>query len=127
MALWDRLKDGIDKVERVASDALDEGKTRLDARKARQTADKAAEALGFAVFRAWEQGRELDATSLDRLARALRDHELEALRLEQAAGAAAEWRRGQESTAPAPSEQAPGSADAPRDGSGEAPRDPSAP
>jgi len=108
MALWDRLKDGIDKVERVATDALDEGKTRLDARKARQTADQAAEALGYAVFRAWEHGRELDAVSLDRLARALRDHEQEALRLEQAATSAADWRRKQEATGQAPGAQAPG-------------------
>jgi broad specificity phosphatase PhoE len=126
MALWDRLKDGIDKVERVASDALDEGKTRIDARKARQTADKAAEALGYAVFRAWEQGRELDATSLDRLARALRDHEQEAVRLEQAAGSAADWRRRQESGAQPPAGSAPGSADAPQDRAGEAPPDTSA-
>jgi len=107
MALWDRLKDGIDKVERVASDALDEGKTRLDARKARQTADKAAEALGYAVFRAWEQGREVDAGSVDRLARAVRDHEQEALRLEQAATSAADWRRKREGVGQAPSAEAP--------------------
>jgi hypothetical protein len=56
MALWDRLKDGIDKVERVASDALDEGKTRIDARKARQTADKAAEALATPCFAPGSRG-----------------------------------------------------------------------
>lgn len=126
MALWDRLKDGIDKVERVASDALDEGKTRLDARKARQTADKAAEALGYAVFRAWEQGRELDATSLDRLARALRDHEQEARRLEQAASSAAEWRRKQEAAGRAPGAEVPPSQDEPPASPPDAPRDPSA-
>jgi broad specificity phosphatase PhoE len=127
MALWDRLKDGIDKVERVASDALDEGKTRLDARKARQTADKAAEALGYAVFRAWEQGRELDAASLDRLARALRDHEQEALRLEQAATSAADWRRRQEAAGRAPdADTPPPPADPTAGGAGESVRDPSA-
>jgi hypothetical protein len=95
VALWDKLKEGMDRVEKVANEAFDEGKTRLDARRARQTADKAAEALGYAVFRAWEQGQPLDAVSLDRLARALRDHEEEARRLEQAADGAAEWRRRQ--------------------------------
>ena len=82
MAIWDELKDGIDKANRVAQDALDEGKTRMDARRARQAADKAAEALGYAVFRAWEHGRDLEPESLDRMARALRDHEQEAARLD---------------------------------------------
>lgn len=95
MAIWDKLKDGIDKANKVAQDALDEGKVRLDARKARQAADKAAESLGYAVFRAWERGRELEAESLDRLARALRDHEQEAVRLEQSIDEAGEWRRKQ--------------------------------
>lgn len=126
MALWDRLKDGIDKVERVATDALDEGKTRLDARKARQIADTAAEALGYAVFRAWEHGRELDAATLDRLARALRDHEQEALRLEQAAAGAADWRRKQEATGQAPGADAPSPPHDPPASAGEPPRDPSA-
>ena len=93
MAIWDKLKEGIDKVEKVATEAIDEGKTRLDARRARQSADHAAQALGYAVFRAWEQGQPLDAVTLDRLARALRDHEQAAVRLEQAAGEASDWRR----------------------------------
>ncbi len=95
MAIWDKLKDGIDKANKVAQDALDEGKVRLDARKARQSADKAAESLGYAVFRAWERGRELEPDSLDRLARALRDHEQEAVRLERSIDEAGEWRRRQ--------------------------------
>lgn len=96
MAIWDKLKDGIDKANKVAQEAIDEGKTRMDARKARQAADSAAESLGYAVFRAWENGRELEAESLDRLARALRDHEQEALRLDQAAQEATDWRRKQD-------------------------------
>ncbi len=93
MAIWDKLKDGIDKANKVAQDALDEGKVRMDARRARQSADKAAESLGYAVFRAWEGGKELEAESMDRLARALRDHEQEATRLERSIEEAAEWRR----------------------------------
>lgn len=93
MAIWDKLKQGIDKVEKVATEAIDEGKTRLDARRARQATDQAAQALGYAVFRAWEQGQPLDAVTLDRLARALREHEQNAVRLEAAAGDAAEWRK----------------------------------
>ncbi len=93
MAIWDKLKDGIDKASKVAQDAVDEGKTRLDARKARQAADQAAESLGYAVYRAWQNARSLDEQSLERLARALRDHEQEAVRLEAASTEAAEWRR----------------------------------
>ena len=100
MAIWDKLKDGIDKANKVAQDALDEGKVRMDARKARQAADKAAEALGYAVFRAWERGRELEAQSMERLARALRDHEQEAVRLEQSIDEAGEWRRKQAAAEP---------------------------
>lgn len=95
MAIWDKLKDGIDKANKVAQDALDEGKIRLDARKARQSADKAAESLGYAMFRAWERGRELEPESLDGLARTLRDHEQEAVRLEKSIDDAGEWRRKQ--------------------------------
>lgn len=131
MALWDRLKDGIDKVERVATDALDEGKSRLDARKARQTADQAAQALGIAVFRAWEQGRVLDAGSLDRLAQALHDHEQEARRREQAAANAADWRRkeeagGQPSGAAGPGAEAPAAVNEPPAAPGDPSRAPSA-
>lgn len=93
MAIWDKLKEGIDRVEKVASEAIDEGKTRLDARRARQATDQAAQALGYAVFRAWEQGQPLDPVVLDRLARALREHEQSAQRLEQAAADSADWRR----------------------------------
>lgn len=93
MALWDRLKDGIDAANRVAHEAIDEGKTRLDARKTRQAADQAAEALGYAVYRAWQAGHSLDEQTLERMARALRDHEQEAIRLESAAQESAEWRR----------------------------------
>jgi hypothetical protein len=107
MALWDKLKDGIDRVEKVATDALDEGKSRLEARRARQAAEQAAGALGWATYRAWEAGRPLDTDTLDRLARALRDHEQEARRREEAAGTAAEWRRTGDPDAGAPAAGAP--------------------
>lgn len=114
MAIWDKLKDGIDKASKVAQDAVDEGKVRMDARRARQAADKAAESLGYAVFRAWERGKELEAESLDRLARALREHEQEATRLERSIEEAAEWRRRQTGEPTAAAEAAPtASTDAP--------------
>lgn len=118
MAIWDKLKDGIDKANKVAQDALDEGKVRMDARRARQSADKAAESLGYAVFRAWEHGKELEAESMDRLARALRDHEQEATRLERSIEEAAEWRRRQGGTAEPAAAAPPEGAAAPAEGSG---------
>jgi hypothetical protein len=56
MALMDRLREELDKAGRAAQGALDEGKVRLEAFRTRQLADKAAQALGYAVFRA-RQGR----------------------------------------------------------------------
>ena len=82
MAIWDKVKQGIDKAGKAAQDVFDEGKLRIDAYRAREQADKAAEALGYAVFRAWENGAELDADARERLAGALRTREAEARRLE---------------------------------------------
>jgi hypothetical protein len=82
MAIWDKVKQGIDKAGKAAQDVFDEGKLRLDAYRARELADKAAEALGYAVFRAEDAGHALDADAKERLMRALRERELEARRLE---------------------------------------------
>lgn len=84
MAIWDKVKQGIDKAGKAAQDVFDEGKLRIDAYRAREQADKAAEALGYAVFRAWENGAELDADARERLASALRSREEEARKLEKA-------------------------------------------
>jgi hypothetical protein len=92
MAVWDRLKEGVQRAEQVAAGAIDEGRLRLDARRARQAADHAAQALGYAVVQAWEQGRVLEGSTVDRLARAVREREQDAIRLEQQATAAAGWR-----------------------------------
>jgi hypothetical protein len=82
VSVWNKVKEGIDKAGKVAQDALDEGKTRLSAYRAREQADKAAEALGYALFRAHEAAKELDAESSDRLMQSLRDRDTEARRLE---------------------------------------------
>lgn len=82
MPLWDKLKQGIDKAGKAAQDVFDEGKLRLDAYRAREQADKAAEALGYALFRAAEAGGELDADARQRLMAALRARDEEARRLE---------------------------------------------
>lgn len=82
MAIFDKIKQGIDKAGKAAQDVFDEGKLRIDSYRAREQADKAAEALGYAVFRAWENGAELDAEAKERLAGALRTREAEARKLE---------------------------------------------
>lgn len=82
MAIWDKVKQGIDKAGKAAQDVLDEGKLRLDAYRAREQADKAAEALGYAVFRAVDAGGELLPDARERLINALRQQDAEARRLE---------------------------------------------
>ena len=67
MTIWDKVKEGIDKAGKAAQDVIDDGKTRIEAYRAREQADKAAEALGYAVFRATELGNELEADSKERL------------------------------------------------------------
>lgn len=83
MALWDKLKTELDRAGKAAQDALDEGKTRLEAFRARQQADKAAQGLGYAVFRARQAGTEVDWQTLQRLVNALAEKEAEVARLEK--------------------------------------------
>ena len=94
MALLDRLKQELDRAGRVAQDAFDDGKTRLEAFRTRQLADKAAQALGYAVYRSRKGGGEIDAATLDRLSATLETHDTEASKLE----ADIELRRQQSST-----------------------------
>ena len=83
MAIWDKLKTELDRAGKAAQNALDEGKVRLEAFRTRQLADKAAQALGYAVYRAKQSGGELDAETYARLTATLATHETEAARLEQ--------------------------------------------
>lgn len=82
MPLWDKVKQELDRAGRVAQDALDEGRIRLEAFRARQHADRAAQALGYAIYRARAAGSDLDAQAYERLASTLDRHETEATRLE---------------------------------------------
>ena len=83
MAIWDKLKTELDRAGKVAQNALDEGKIRLEAFRTRQLADKAAQAVGYAAYRAHQSGTELDAETSARLMATLATHEAEAARLEQ--------------------------------------------
>ncbi len=82
MPLWDKVKSELDRAGRAAQDAIDEGKIRLEAFRARQLADRAAQALGYAVYRARKAGSDLDADTYERLAGTLTTHEETAARLE---------------------------------------------
>jgi hypothetical protein len=83
MALWDKVKNELDRAGKVAQGAIDEGKVRLESFRARQLADKAAQALGYAVYRARQGGAELDADTYARLSSTLATHEAEAAKLEE--------------------------------------------
>jgi len=116
MAFIDKLKEELDRAGRAAQDALDEGKTRLEAFRTRQLADKAAQALGYAVFRAKQSGSEIDPDTYSRLAATLATHDSEAASYE----AEIERKRKQQ-RASGPSAAAPGTGESP----GAAPEAPS--
>lgn len=82
MALLDKLKEELDKAGRAAQGALDEGKIRLEAFRTRQLADKAAQALGYAVFRAKQGGGDVDSDTYTRLSATLATHDAEAAKYE---------------------------------------------
>jgi hypothetical protein len=106
MALLDRLKQELDRAGKAAQDAFDDGKTRLEAFRTRQLADKAAQALGYAVYRARKSGGDIDAATYDRLKSTLETHDTEAARLE----AEIELKR-QQSAASRPASSSGGSAE----------------
>ena len=82
MALWTKLRTELDRAGRVAQNAFDEGRLRLEALRARQLADRAAQALGYAVYRARVEGREIDADLSASLSATLAAHEAEVASLE---------------------------------------------
>ena len=78
MALWDKVKSELDRAGRVAQQAIDEGRSRLEMLRARRQADAAAQGLGYAVHRARKEGRELTVDEYNALARAIDAAEAEA-------------------------------------------------
>ena len=93
MAVWDNLKreldtagkamqDVLEKAGKATQGALEEGRVRVDAFRERQLADRAAQALGYAIFRAEQSGSQLDADTKARLTATLAEREAEAARLE---------------------------------------------
>lgn len=82
MSFMDKLQLELNRAGRAAQDAIDEGRLRLEIFRVRQLADKAAQALGYAMYRAKAKGEELDAAAWDRLSATLKEHEAEASRLD---------------------------------------------
>ncbi len=82
MAIWEKLKTELDRAGKAAQGALDEGRLRLDAHRARKSTDKAAQALGYAVFRARTASADVTGDVYSALAADIAAHETEALRLE---------------------------------------------
>jgi hypothetical protein len=83
MGLFDKLKAEVKSAGTAAKGAIDEGKVRIEIFRVRQSADAAAQALGYAINRAKKDGRELDAETFERLSGTLNKHEEEASRLER--------------------------------------------
>jgi hypothetical protein len=83
MAIWNTLKDELDKAGRAAQGALDEGKLRLEQHRAKQRAEAAAASLGFAVYRARAAGGELETERYSVLAANLASAEAEIARIER--------------------------------------------
>lgn len=82
MTLWTKLRTELDRAGRVAQDAFDEGRLRLEALRARQLADRAAQALGYALYHARLDGREIEADLYASLSATLAAHEAEVASLE---------------------------------------------
>lgn len=83
MGLLSRLSTELRSAGKAARGAIDEGKVRLELFRVRQQADKAAQALGYAVHRARKEGKEPDADALLRIETTLEEHEAGARRLEE--------------------------------------------
>jgi hypothetical protein len=77
MALWDRVRTELDRAGRVAQQAFDEGRLRLEMLRARRQADGAAQRLGYAVYRARRESRQLADNEYAALARAIEAAEAE--------------------------------------------------
>jgi len=77
MALWDRVRTELDRAGRVAQQAFDEGRLRLEMLRARRQADGAAQKLGYVVYRARRESREIGADEYAALAKAIESAEAE--------------------------------------------------
>jgi hypothetical protein len=93
MALLDRLRQELDRAGRSAQRAIDEGRLRLDLYRARQSVDRFAQRLGYAVYHARKAGGELSADDYTAHMNNLTAAEAEVTRLETLVAEAARDRR----------------------------------
>lgn len=82
MSLWNRVTDELRSAGKAAAGAIDEGKVRLELFRVRQLADKAAQALGYALHKSGGKSTDIDPALSERLQSSLSAHETEAKRLE---------------------------------------------
>ena len=107
MAIWNKLKDELNRAGRAAQEALDEGKLRLDVMRSRQAMDKAAQKLGYGVYRARKAGGDMPADEYARLSAEVANAEAEIERLETLAREAAHRRKAEPGKPGEPSEPPP--------------------
>ena len=93
MAFIDRLRQELDRAGRGAQRAIDEGRLRLDLYRARQSVDRFAQRLGYAVYHARKAGGELSADDYAAHMNNLTAAESEVTRLETLIAEAAKNRR----------------------------------
>src|SRR5678816_1676503 len=95
MALIDRLRQELDRAGKQASRAFDEGRLRLDLYRAKQSVDRFAQRLGYAVYRANKAASQVAPEDLAAHVNNLTAAEAEVNRLEtliaQAAKERKEW------------------------------------
>lgn len=101
MALFDRLRQELDRAGRSAQRALDEGKLRIDLFRARQSVDRFAQRLGYAVYRAKKADAELAPEELTAHMNNITAAEAEVTRLETLIEEAGRARRTPPSSPPA--------------------------
>jgi hypothetical protein len=82
MPIWDKLRSELDRAGKAAQHAIDEGKLRLEVMRVRQVADRAAQALGYAVYKADKGIQPLDEGVRTRLMLAVDERLAEVARLE---------------------------------------------
>ena len=77
MALWDRVRTELDRAGRVAQQAFDEGRLRLEMLRARRQADAAAQKLGYTIYRARREARDITPEEHAALAKGIEAAEAE--------------------------------------------------
>lgn len=100
MALWNKLKDELNRAGRAAQEAIDEGKLRLDLMRSRQAMDRAAQKLGYAVYRARKLGGDIPSDEYSRLSAEVVNAEAEVERYDTLLREAAGRRKGPSADAP---------------------------